>query len=75
MKKIDNFPDYDLVANRSAKDVLNIDSLETQNSDSLDFFDISVWSIREALILAIKEGEKIGQKNQKKKFNSSAPSP
>ena len=39
-----------------SKMVLNIETLETQNSDSLDFHDCSVWSIREALEAAYMAG-------------------
>lgn len=41
-----------------AKEILGIETLETRKSDSLDFYDISVWSIKEALELAYKLGEK-----------------
>jgi len=39
-----------------AKDVLNIDQLETRNSDSLDFHSLAVWSIKEALEKAYELG-------------------
>lgn len=39
-----------------AKDVLNIDTLETQNSDSYDFHEVSVWNLKEALIEAYIKG-------------------
>jgi len=39
-----------------AKDALRIPTLETRNSDSLDFHTCSVWGIREALIDAYEEG-------------------
>ena len=32
-----------------AKDVLNINTLETMNSDSEDFHELSVWDVKEAL--------------------------
>ena len=32
-----------------ANDVLNIDSLETQNSDDLDFHNVAVWEVKQAL--------------------------
>ena len=35
--------------NTIAKDILDIETLETQHSDSLDFHDIPVWKIAEAL--------------------------
>jgi len=36
--------------------VLGIATLAIQNSDSLDFHDLSVWSIREALEAACEAG-------------------
>ena len=35
---------------------LGIETLETQHSDSLDFHDISVWALREALTEAFSAG-------------------
>jgi hypothetical protein len=35
---------------------LDIGTLETRNSDSLDFHDLSVWQIREALEQAYEAG-------------------
>lgn len=40
-----------------AKDVLFVETLETRNSDSLDFYDISVWGLKEALFQAYKLGQ------------------
>jgi hypothetical protein len=37
---------------------LNINTLETQKSDSLDFHDVAVWQIREALQDAFLAGMK-----------------
>ena len=39
-----------------AEDVLKIKTLETRNSDGLDFYDLSVWSIKDALEEAYKAG-------------------
>ena len=39
-----------------AKDKLGIDTLETRKSDALDFHDLSVWQIREALAAAYALG-------------------
>ena len=39
---------------------LNIRTLETRNSDSLDFYDLSVASIKEALEAAFKAGCEVG---------------
>lgn len=41
---------------RIAQEHLFIDTLETQNSDSLDFHDVSVWGVKEALIAAYQAG-------------------
>ncbi len=35
---------------------LNIESLETRNSDSLDFREVSVWNLRSALLCAYEAG-------------------
>ena len=45
-----------------ANNVLGIETLETRNSDSLDFHEVSVWGIKEALKQAYEMG-----KNSKKK--------
>ena len=39
-----------------AKEKLHIDTLETRNSDSLDFHDVAVWSVRDALLAAYQAG-------------------
>lgn len=41
-----------------ARDVLQIPTLETRNSDGLDFHEVSVWSLRDALRLAYEAGAK-----------------
>jgi DNA relaxase NicK len=41
-----------------AKEVLNIETLEERKSDSLDFYEISVWGLKEALERAYQEGVK-----------------
>jgi hypothetical protein len=40
-----------------AKKELFIETLETQNSDSLDFHEISVWGIKAALEAAFNAGK------------------
>lgn len=37
-----------------------VDTLETQNSDSLDFHDVAVWQIKEALTDAFLAGMQTG---------------
>lgn len=39
-----------------AAEVLNIPTLETRRSDGLDFYDVAVWSICEALERAYAQG-------------------
>lgn len=39
-----------------ARDCFNCKTLETQNSDSLDFFNVAVWQIKEALQRAYAAG-------------------
>lgn len=39
-----------------AKKHLNLETLETRNSDSLDFHDVAVWSLKKALQEAYEEG-------------------
>jgi len=44
-----------------ARRVLNLDTLETRKSDSLDFHELSVWQIKEALEAAFKAGYDAGR--------------
>ena len=39
-----------------ARRLLHLDIIETRNSDALDFHDLAVWSIREALLAAYDAG-------------------
>ena len=39
---------------------LFIETLETRNSDRLDFHDVSVWGVRNALEAAFKAGVELG---------------
>ena len=39
-----------------AKEQLRIDTLKTRNSDSLDFHDVAVWSVKAALEAAYRAG-------------------
>ncbi len=39
-----------------AKKHLNLETLETRNSDSLDFHDVAVWALKEALQEAYEAG-------------------
>jgi phage terminase Nu1 subunit (DNA packaging protein) len=40
-----------------AKKHLSLETLETRNSDSLDFHDVAVWSLKEALQEAYEAGK------------------
>tara|TARA_Y100000588_G_C13516610_1_gene611748 strand:+ start:138 stop:338 length:201 start_codon:yes stop_codon:yes gene_type:complete len=40
-----------------ARETLGIDTLETRNSDRLDFHELPVWKIREALEIAFRAGQ------------------
>lgn len=40
-----------------AQEVLDIETLETRMSDSLDFHEVSVWSLEEALKQAYEAGK------------------
>ncbi len=40
-----------------ARSVLGLDTLATQNSDRLDFHELAVWQIQEALEAAYKAGQ------------------
>ena len=41
---------------RIARDILGLETLETRKRDSLDFHDLAVWSIKEALEAAYAAG-------------------
>lgn len=43
-----------------ARRIPHLDTLETRNSDALDFHDLAVWSIREALVAAYNAGRTAG---------------
>lgn len=45
-----------LLAQIAAKH-LDMETLETRNSDSLDFHELAVWNIKEALEAAFKAGQ------------------
>ena len=47
---------------RIARDILRLDTLETRKSDSLDFHDVAVWTIKEALEAAYRAGQEAAQR-------------
>ena len=50
----------DTLLTQIAQSHLGIQTLETRTSDSLDFHDVAVWSLREALAAAYKAGAEQG---------------
>lgn len=58
-------PTVDELLAAIAKEELHIDTLETRNSDGLDFHNVAVWSVKDALLSAYRAGmaatlEKLG---------------
>jgi hypothetical protein len=49
-------PTLDELLAAIAKETLHIDTLETRKSDSLDFHDVAVWSVKAALEAAYRAG-------------------
>lgn len=45
-----------------AQTILGLETLDTRNSDRLDFHDLAVWSIKAALQAAIDAGQQAGKK-------------
>lgn len=52
----------DTLLTQIAQEHLCIDTLETRNSDSLDFHNVGVWGVKEALIAAYQAGLAAAQK-------------
>jgi hypothetical protein len=50
----------DTILTLIAQKHLGIDTLQTRNSDSLDFHDTAVWCIKDALEAAFKAGAELG---------------
>jgi hypothetical protein len=50
-------PSEALLLEIATKHFHSIETLETRNSDSLDFHDVAVWSIRNALAAAFAAGQ------------------
>ena len=51
---------FETLLNNIAAKHFNIETLETRNSDSLDFHDVAVWSIKDALKDAFVAGMQTG---------------
>jgi len=47
--------------NGIAVNILDLETLESRNSDSLDFHELAVWHIKEALEVAYREGAKTSE--------------
>ena len=45
-----------------AQTILGLETLETRNSDRLDFHDVAVWNIKAALQAAFEAGQQAGKK-------------
>ena len=45
-----------------AQTILGLETLDTRNSDRLDFHDVAVWNIKAALQAAFEAGQKAGKK-------------
>ena len=53
------------VIKRIAREILDLETLETRKMDSLDFHDLAVWQIRKALVAAYNAGrESVNQKEK-----------
>jgi len=55
-KTLNDASDVDAIYTQIAQDFLNIETLETRKSDSLDFHDCAVWQIKAALAQAYARG-------------------
>lgn len=49
-----------------AQEKLGIDTLEQRWSDSLDFYDLSVWQVKAALLAAYEAGKSLSKPTQDK---------
>ena len=45
-----------------AQTILGLETLNTRNSDRLDFHDVAVWNIKAALQAAFEAGQQAGKK-------------
>jgi len=52
--------DFNRLLETIAKDNIGLETLETRNSDDLDFHDVAVWSIKKALQDAFIAGMTVG---------------
>jgi hypothetical protein len=52
---------FEQLLNQIAQDTLGIETLQERKSDSLDFHDVAVWRLREALEAAFNAGVEQGR--------------
>ena len=52
-------------AAKIAREILDLETLETRRMDSLDFHELAVWEIREALEAAYNAGRQAGKSEGK----------
>lgn len=57
----DNPEQIDQLLTEIAKTHLDIETLETRKADSLDFHDVAVWGVKEALKAAYEAGQNAKQ--------------
>lgn len=53
---------FEQLLTQIAQNKLGIETLETRKSDSLDFHDVAVWCLRDALEAAFNAGVEQGRK-------------
>ena len=51
---------FNILIKKIAQNHFDIETLETRNSDSLDFHDVAVWQIKKALEDAFRAGMEVG---------------
>ena len=56
---------FEQILTQIAQNKLGIETLETRKSDSLDFHDVAVWCLRDALEAAFNAGVEQGRKAAK----------
>lgn len=53
-----------LLTQIATTELVGVDTLETQGTDSLDFVEVSVWSLKDALTAAFIAGQQAGNAGQ-----------
>ena len=64
--KIEDRKDVYETIEKIAKEELFMDTLEQRHRDSLDFYDVSVWGAKKALLKAFRAGIEFQLKKQEK---------